>query len=171
MNNVQIHRLPDDGLIPNNRLPLLIYPNAVPETRKSGDPVAFEQLFERHGWTDSWRNGVYRYHHYHSAAHEALGCYRGEATVLFGGERGVTRTLASGDVVVIPAGVGHKLLDASDDFAVVGAYPDGQHPDMNYGKPEERDVALANIKRVPVPKQDPVTGTDGPLLGIWTNTE
>ena len=168
MNDIEIHELPDDGVIPNNRLPLLVYPGAVEEVRTSSEPAAaIEQLFERHGWTDSWRNGIYRYHHYHSTAHEVLGCYRGEATVLFGGERGVSRTLEAGDVVVIPAGVGHKLLEASDDFAVVGAYPDGQRHDMNYGRPEERGDALANVERVPAPGQDPVAGSEGPLVEVW----
>ena len=96
-----------------------------------------------------------------------LGCYRGEATVLFGGESGVTTLISAGDVVVIPAGVGHKRLRASRDFAVVGAYPDGQLPDMNYGKPEERSRAVANIARVPTPAHDPVSGFEGPLARLW----
>ena len=172
MNDVQTHALSDDGLIPNNRCPLLVYPNAAPQVRKSSDPAAdVERLFASHGWGDAWRDGIYGYHHYHSTAHEALGCYRGKANVLFGGERGVALEITAGDVVVVPAGVGHKLLESSGDFAVVGAYPDGQRYDMNYGKPEERDVALANIRRVPLPKQDPVAGTGGPLHNIWTTLE
>jgi uncharacterized protein YjlB len=170
VNDVQFHELSDDGRIPNSRYPLVVYPYAVPQVRASTDPAAvIEQLFQHHGWGDSWRNGVYTYHHYHGTAHEALGCYRGKANVLFGGENGITATIAAGDVVVIPAGAGHKLLDSSDDFAVVGAYPNGQQPDMNYGKPEERELALANIERVPLPEQDPVSGADGPIRRLWAS--
>jgi uncharacterized protein YjlB len=115
----------------------------------------------------TWRNGIYSYHHYHSTAHEVLGCYRGSAKVQFGGESGIVEELSAGDVVIIPAGVGHKNLGASADFAVVGAYPRGQDYDMNYGKPGERPRADENIARVPLPETDPIFGKDGPLLRHW----
>jgi len=54
--------LKDDGIFPNSKLPLLLYRGAVliPEH----DPAAaLEQLFESNGWVDSWRDGIYAYHH------------------------------------------------------------------------------------------------------------
>ena len=71
------------------------------------------------------------------------------------------------DIIIIPAGVAHKLIDSSPDFAVVGAYPEGQHPDMNYGREGERPSVDENIKSVEFPKMDPVLGTEGPLLENW----
>jgi len=50
-----------------------------------------------------------------------------------------------------PAGVAHKNLGQSSTFAVVGAYPDGQHWDMNTGKPGERPRADQRIARVMLP--------------------
>ena len=49
----------------------------------------------------------------------------GSAQVRFGGEDGELVGVTAGDVVVIPAGVAHACIEASDDFSVVGAYPDG----------------------------------------------
>ena len=49
--------------------------------------------------------------------------------VRFGGERGETVGVTAGDVVVVPAGVAHALINASDDFLVVGAYAGGRSPD------------------------------------------
>ena len=160
-------RLVDDGAIPNSSLPLLLYPQAFPA---GSDDLAstIEETFRRHGWQGTWRNGIYPYHHYHSTAHEVLGCYAGSGRVQFGGEHGVIRTLRAGDVVIIPAGVGHKNLGASGDFGVVGAYPAGQDYDMNYGRPGERPAADRNIERVPLPESDPVLGREGPLLRHWS---
>src|SRR5207244_1516328 len=115
----------------------------------------------------SWRNGIYRYHHYHSTAHEVLGVFSGCATVRLGGERGITEKLTAGDVLIIPAGVGHKNLDSSADFGVVGAYPLDQQADMNYGREGERPRADQNIARVARPKSDPIYGEDGALLQYW----
>lgn len=68
----------DDGIIPNNKLPLLIYRKVIDET---GDSAAkfFEERFAENNWKNSWRNGVYDYHHYHSNTHEVLGVYKGKA--------------------------------------------------------------------------------------------
>jgi uncharacterized protein YjlB len=160
------HRLSDDGTFPNSRLPALIYPAAV--TLPDRDPAsAFEQLFAQHGWTGAWRNGVYSFQHYHSTAHEVLGVYAGSARVQLGGDSGPVVTVSAGDVVVIPAGVAHKNLGASADFACVGAYPDGTGPDLLRGKPGERPAADRRIARVAVPATDPVAGRDGPLVVLW----
>src|SRR5882762_9416831 len=92
-------RFKDDGIIPNHpRWPLVIYRGAV-QSKKDFDPAAvFEDLFERNGWGDSWRDGIYDYVHYHSRIREVLGIARGEGKVQFGGLKGRTVTVKAGDV-------------------------------------------------------------------------
>jgi uncharacterized protein YjlB len=162
---VQAHLFADDGAIPNNpNLPFLVYPGAL---QLGDDPAgACEALFERNGWTGCWRDGIYPFAHFHSTAHEVLGICRGQAEVRFGGNAGIALTVRAGDVVVIPAGVGHQNLGGAD-LLVVGAYPQGQGWDLCYGKPEERPRVLRNIERVPLPATDPVYGADGPLAQHW----
>ena len=165
---VETHRFADDGIVPNSPLPLVVYRDALPD---SGDrATACEEMFARNGWPDSWRNGIYPYHHYHSTAHEVLGIARGQARVRLGGENGQTVELRAGDVVVIPAGVAHKRESASGDLLVIGSYPKGQHPDMCRAEPDRRDGARAKIEAVPLPAADPVTGGAGPLLDCWRAT-
>jgi len=158
--------LRDDQTFPNSPLPVLIYRKAVVAERVT--PELFEELFRANDWRGSWRNGIYKYHHYHSTSHEVLGVFSGSAKVQLGGDRGEAYELQPGDVVVIPAGVAHKNLDATADFGVVGAYPEGMDWDMNYGKPEERPRADHNISKVPFPKADPVYGDNGPLREKWS---
>jgi uncharacterized protein YjlB len=163
-----IHRLiKDDGTFPNNgRLPLLAYQRVL--KLPTGDPArGVEELFESHGWGSSWRNGIFGYHHYHSTAHEVLGVYSGNARVQLGGSKGPEFEVRRGDVIVIPAGVAHKNLGSSLDFRLVGAYPAGQRPDMNYGKDNERPQADRNIADVALPNLDPVFGDTGPLIRLW----
>ena len=72
----------DDGTFPNSRLPALLY-------RRAFAPSAdADRLMAAHGWTNSWRNGIYPYTHYHSTSHEALAIVAGSATVQLGGRRG-----------------------------------------------------------------------------------
>ena len=164
---VLVHTIVDDGTYPNNEvLPLLVYQGAL--ALPAHDAAAtIEVLFEANGWGGCWRNGVYGFHHYHSTAHEVLGVYGGTARVQFGGESGIVLSVQRGDVVIIPAGVAHKNQGASRDFYVVGAYPIGQHPDMNYGRPGERPRSDGHIARVPLPPVDPVYGRQGPVQDHW----
>jgi uncharacterized protein YjlB len=156
----------DDGLVPNNPLPLLIYKRAVDVTR--GHPEqAIETLFGRNGWGQMWRNGIYDYLHYHATVHEALGIARGRAMVLFGGERGEAIELNPGDVAILPAGTGHKCLFASHDFSVVGAYPPGTKMQVTKPTPENYRMALTTIPAVPMPTNDPAFGKEGPLIDLW----
>ncbi|MBI3960004.1 MAG: hypothetical protein HY328_14420 [Chloroflexi bacterium] len=159
--------LVDDGSIPNHpSLPLLVYQDALPVARPDPAAVA-EETFRRNGWGGIWRNGIYPFHHYHSTAHEVLAVVRGWARVQLGGAQGVTLTAAAGTVLVLPAGTGHKRLDASPDLLVVGAYPPGQTWDLCRGTAQERAMAFANIRRVPLPLMDPIYGETGPLVALW----
>ena len=163
--NVETLYFSDDGVVPNNNLPLVLYRGALPT---GGDRAsACEEMFARNGWPDAWRNGIYSHHHYHSTAHEVLGIARGAATVRLGGESGRTVDLNTGDVVVIPAGVAHKCENATGDLLVIGAYPEGQRPDLCRAGEREHDRAQKNIAKVPLPAADPVTGGAGPLLDCW----
>ena len=157
----------DDGQIPNNpSLPLVVYQQAL--VLPASDPAAIcETVFTANRWGSTWRNGIFPYHHYHSTAHEVLGICRGQAEVQFGGEQGKRLLVRPGDVVVIPAGVGHKKLSSSADLLVVGAYPPDQHWDLCRGLPDERPQVLHNIAQVPLPATDPVFGKAGPLVEAW----
>ncbi len=154
-------RLADDGSIPNNqRLPLMLWRRVVDPGDR--DPAArLEAIFARHGWVPAWRDGIYPFPHYHSTAHEVLGIARGCVRVRLGGARGVELVVEAGDVVFLPAGVGHQRLEPAPDLLVVGAYPPGQRPDLRRGLHEERVSALARIAALPDPP-DPVRG--GPLV-------
>jgi uncharacterized protein YjlB len=117
------HSFADDGRIPNNVLPLVLYRGGI-DLSGSPDPEALiEQTFTANGWGGLWRNGIYPYVHYHSMIHEAMGIARGRAKVRFGGEHGETIEVEAGDVVVLPAGTGHQRLSQSRDLLVIGAYP------------------------------------------------
>jgi len=159
----------DDGIFPNSPLPLLFYRQVLaPNTE---DPASiFEERFTKLDWTNSWRNGVYSFPHYHSTSHEVLGVYSGVATLRLGGEHGKNVNVRAGDVIVIPAGVAHQNLGASSDFGVVGAYPGGCKWDLLRGLPGERPKADRNIAALPIPDNDPIYGAKGPLQRIWKSS-
>jgi uncharacterized protein YjlB len=156
----------DDGIFPNSRVPLLFYHQAI--TTKAKDPASiFEERFAENDWTNSWRDGVYSFPHYHSTSHEVLGVYSGAATLRLGGEHGKNVEVQAGDVIVIPAGVAHQNIASSDDFGVVGAYPDGRSWDLLRGLSGERPKADRNIAALPIPDKDPIYGAAGPSRRIW----
>jgi len=163
------YRFKDDGFIPNHpRWPLIIYKSAV-QLPQSLDPAAvFEELFVSHGWGNSWRNGIYDFTHYHSGIHEVLGIARGRGRVRFGGANGRALTLKAGDIAILPAGTGHQREKASEDFLVVGAYPQNASFDQKRPGQVDHKQAVSAIAEVPLPEMDPVHGHEGPLMTLWT---
>ena len=153
----------DDGAIPNSKLPLLVYRQVVP-----ADPSAIEQIFTANRWPAAWRDSVHPFHHFHSDAHEVLGVASGSGRVLFGGPSGQVLEVSAGDVVVVPAGVGHCREGKTDDLLIVGAYPDNTaRRDLRRGNAGEHDEVVRNVAAVKMPAADPVLGDGGPLVRIW----
>jgi uncharacterized protein YjlB len=165
-----LHRFGDAGAIPNNPdLPVVHYRRAI-ELSKDAPAAAIEAVFAKNRWKPDWRDKIYNYHHYHSTAHEVMGVAAGYARVRLGGISGDDVELEPGDVVVLPAGTGHKLIAASEEFLVVGAYPKGQDWDViTAEEPQKKAEALATIARLPFPAADPVYGKQGPLIEIWVH--
>ncbi len=155
----------DDGKIPNSQYPLILYRNAFSARGGSGASW-LEEKFAANNWTNSWRNGIYSFHHYHSTSHEVLGVYSGSAMVHLGGEEGEKLNIEAGDIIIIPAGVGHKNLGGRN-LGVVGAYPDGRSWDLNRGLPGERPKVDQNILALPIPEADPLLGKSDGLVKIW----
>jgi uncharacterized protein YjlB len=160
----------DDGLVPNNPMPFLIYKQAV-DVGNDDPERTVEDLFKANGWGDMWRNGIYDYLHYHGTVHEALGVARGRARVRFGGDHGREVEVTAGDVAILPAGTGHQCVSASPDFCVVGAYPPGAKMEITRPTPENRRKALETIPQVKLPRTDPVRGESGPLVKLWNRAE
>ena len=148
----------DDGLVPNNPMPFLVYKGAV-DVANDHPEKTIEGLFGANGWGAMWRNGVYDYAHYHATVHEVLGVARGHARVQFGGDHGKALDISAGDVAILPAGTGHQLISASEDFCVVGAYPPGPPMQITRPTPENHAKALKTIPEVKLPKTDPVRGS------------
>ncbi|KAJ9101813.1 hypothetical protein QFC21_003152 [Naganishia friedmannii] len=89
----------------------------------------------------AWRYTMYTQHHYHSTTDEVLVITSSTgARLCFGGapkaqfESAVELDVAQGDVIIVPAGVGHALLherptlpgrQAGQGFEMVGSYPVG----------------------------------------------
>jgi len=151
--------------VPNNPvLPVLIYRQVLGE---DGDDMArgFEERFAENGWRGTWRNGIFSYHHFHPDAHEALGIACGSVEVQLGGERGKRLRLEAGDLVVLPAGTGHRNLSASDDLLVIGSYPAGQEDYTTSRTKTDRNA----VAQVPLPQSDPFYGSEGPLPRVWNS--
>ncbi len=148
--------LAENGWVPNNaRLPVIVYRSAADG---EGNALAerFEEMFAAHCWPPDWRDGIYDYHHYHSTAHEALGVFAGFATLELGGPGGKRIEVGAGDALMLPAGTGHRAIRSSEDFRVVGAYPEGQAWDICRAAAD--DAVRASLQSLPDPAQDPVTG-------------
>ena len=163
-----LYRFTDDGRTPNNpRWPMVVYRSAVALPGEFDPAAVFETLFESNRWGESWRNGMYPFNHFHTRTHETLGIARGWVRAQLGGTNGRDLTLKAGDVVIFPAGTGHKRRAQSRDLLIVGAYP----PSGQYDEPKPQEVdhddAVTAIAKVKRPHTDPVYGRKGPLMELW----
>jgi uncharacterized protein YjlB len=87
----------------------------------------------------------------------------------FGGEDNPERVegmVEKGDVILIPAGVGPRLLDDfSSGFEMVGSYPTGKRWDMCYGNTDD-EAKLESIADLAWFEKDPLYGELGPVLDV-----
>jgi uncharacterized protein YjlB len=157
---------PGDGIPNHPSFAVLVYHDV--EAATAG-PDAARALFARHGWGGSWVSSVFDFHHFHSTSHEALAVVAGTATLELGGPQGRPFDVAPGDVLVLPAGTGHRRATPRDGFTVVGAYPPGQEDyDLLRGDdPREVAAARERIAALGPPPQDPVGGEG---VGAWAAT-
>jgi len=154
----EVYNLSDDGVIPNSKFPVIVYHQVFTMEGKAAADF-LEERFASNNWRNPFRWQIYDFHHYHSNAHEVLGVYAGNALLQLGGPKGEKLQVRPGDVIVLPAGTGHIALSHSDDFAVVGAYPNGMEPDL-IKLEDRRPEAVTNVvDAVAVPEYDPLYGS------------
>jgi uncharacterized protein YjlB len=164
---VQAFLLSPHDWVPNHpRLPVLLYRQALAAAGDDDTAVILEERFRTNGWPPQWRAGIYDFHHYHSTAHEVLGVAKGTARLTLGGPGGRTVEVGPGDVALLPAGTGHRSMESSNDFLVVGAYPPAQRWDICRDAPDAE--MLKRIAQLPFPACDPVAGEHGPLTRRWS---
>lgn len=167
---VSSYQIPAINHVPNTSIqkkPLLIYHSTFNPTTSAD---AIESHFLAVSVVDpQWRYTMYSTSHFHSTTHEVLAIVSGKARLCFGGEENPKRvelTVEMGDVIVVPAGVAHRLLvDVEGGFSMIGAYPRGKSWDMCYGK-EGEEEKVKGIEKVEWFSRDPVYGDEGPVLKV-----
>ncbi|RYP42668.1 hypothetical protein DL767_000037 [Monosporascus sp. MG133] len=172
---VSRHAIPSYNLIPNTSIqnkPVLHYHAAFPPAALT--PSLIEAHLASVGVVEpQWRFSMYTTTHFHSTTHEVLCVSRGRASLCFGGEDNpgrVEKEVEKGDVLVLPAGVGHRLLEdltteGEGGFEMVGSYPRGCNWDMCYGKKGE-EPKVQSIAGLPWFQKDPIYGDQGPVLDV-----
>lgn len=165
--DIQPLTIPSNGYVPNNaQLPFLLYRAGWVEDL---NPREVLKRLARNGWAGGWINGVFPFHHYHAESHEVLVNTGEPFHVQLGGSDGEIVEFRTRDVVIIPAGGGHCLVDGSHASGVVGAYPLGQEAwDLKRNEQADYKLALEQIPHVKMPETDPVTGRHQPLMDYWT---
>jgi uncharacterized protein YjlB len=89
----------------------------------------------------------------------------GPARLTLGGPDGRGVVIEAGDVLVLPTGIDHCRIDASDDFLVVGACPPDWHWDICRDAPTAR--ARERMAHVVFPASDPLAGAAGLPPKLW----
>ncbi len=67
-----------NNFFPNSALPVLICQKAIELPKQkhvAGDML--QTIFTKNKWGNSWGNGIYDFHHYHSNTHECMGIAAG----------------------------------------------------------------------------------------------
>ncbi|KAJ5633883.1 hypothetical protein N7528_001725 [Penicillium herquei] len=161
LSQIQItyRQIPSWNRIPNTAIqckPLMIYHGAFDAT-----PADLQRRLRAVGEVEpQWVYTMYSQTHFHSTTHEVLGV-TGRARLCFGGGENPQRfepIVQRGDLIIVPAGVGHRLLD-----------DEGEEPfqmwDMCYGNSGEEKKVQA-IRDLAWFHRDPLFGDDGPALCV-----
>jgi len=113
--SISSYQIPEFGRIPNTSIqkkPLLIYHSAF---NQNASASTIETHLSTIGVvTPKWRYTMFKQSHFHSTVHEVLCVAHGKAKLCFGGEDNPKRVepiVAKGDVMIVPGGVAHRLLD------------------------------------------------------------
>ncbi|KAF2093368.1 hypothetical protein NA57DRAFT_61494 [Rhizodiscina lignyota] len=158
--------------VPNSKFPVLVYRNVFSDPT----PDSIQESIEKNDWLTGGTWGPYKNSHFHSVTHECYAIYQGSSRLQLGkgpldGKGGVEVDVAKGDVIVLPAGTAHCSLSSDGGYEYMGLYPKGSPKwDNNWCKagPEETESKAQNARSVPIPQCDPLYGSDGPLVNLWT---
>ncbi|TYJ52675.1 hypothetical protein B9479_006724 [Cryptococcus floricola] len=174
------HQIPAFASFPNTSLlghPLIIYHSAF--SPASATATSVEKHLRKVGVVEPrWRYTMYRQHHYHSTTHEVLVVTNGGARLCFGGppekanQGRVEVRVRRGDVMIVPAGVSHALVEDEGGFEMVGSYPkEAESWDMCTGQEEERGEAWDTIRGLKWFEKDLIYGDEGPVLSSKDDKE
>ena len=176
---VTTHQIPAHAHTPNTSLqqkPLLIYHSVFPSSHNLTAASIESHLLAQGVVKPQWRYTMYSTSHFHSTTHEVLAISSGRAKLCFGHEDSPSRilqTVERGDVIVVPAGVAHRLWEdlseGGEGFEMVGCYPTGFNWDMCYGDGragEDNKVLEEMIRGLSWFGRDPVYGERGPVLDV-----
>ena len=141
---VSKYYIPRFNFTPNTSIqnhPLLIYHACFPQSTSA---FVIEPHLQSVGVVvPHWRYTMHNTSHFHSTTHEVLCIAAGRANLCFGGEDNpgkIITEIKKGDVIIMPAGVAHRLLEDLDgSFLMVGSYPKGKSWDMCYGREDEQE--------------------------------
>jgi len=172
--NVSKYMIPAYESIPNSSIvkrPVYHYHGVFGQDVGAGEMEAY---LRKQGVVEpAWRYTMFNNSHFHANTHEVLAIAQGSATCLFGGDDASVGTkvdVAQGDVVIVPAGIAHRLWRDHErenkPLLMVGAYPvfSGGHWDMHYGNASELKGVEAKIKEVAWFERDPIYGDEGAVL-------
>ena len=154
----------DDGLVPNNPMPFLVYKAAIAvdneHPEKTIEGSVRRQWLGRHVAQRRLRLSALSCHGARGARRRARPCAGALRRRSWQGVR-----YSAGDVAILPAGTGHQCLSASDDFCVIGAYPPARRCTSRGRRRKIISKALKTIPEVKLPQTDPVMGENGRWSG------
>lgn len=133
---------------PNNTIPVRYYKKVISDELIDAEDVI--RWLKTQNFYNFWINGIYDCHHFHSNTHELIVIIRGEASIQIGGPESSIVEVNKGDAIFLPAGTAHKLISSTNDFQVVGAYPERIDYDFQKGN-YDYDEVKRRIEQVPAP--------------------
>ena len=160
---------PEYNLIPQSTQshPLLVYRGCFPDSVSSSEVKTYLSsvaVVEPH------RTGTLLIKDHFYTIHKVLCVTNGQAQLRFGGELNQSRVdveIKKGDVVIIPAGVPHRLLrDLGRNLEVVESYPKGVRVESDSRRlgsrpPQSQLYSIASLAWF---TRDPIYGDQGPVL-------